>query len=303
MPGRSDVALCSMGIYVFNRRFLFEQLYKDADTPHSQHDFGRNIIPALLERYRAFAYPFVDSQTGGQAYWRDVGTLDAYYAANMDLVGVTPELNLYDTDWPIWTLQEQVPPAKFVFDDDGRRGMAVDSVVSGGCVISGAALRRSLLFTNVRVEAGAQLDECVVLPQVQIGEGCRIRRAIVERGCVIPPGTVVGYDAEADARRFKVTPDGVTLVIPEMLGQALHHADLVSRTVPARRPGARGLPVHRVSGGGRLHGVADVAGGADRRRQQPVPVHVQPCRLPRADQPGLAARSRLADRGRSGALA
>ena len=213
-----------MGIYVFNTRFLFEQLYKDADTRGSTHDFGRDIIPGLLERYRAFAYPFVDPATGGQAYWRDVGTLDAYYAANMDLVGVTPELNLYDTEWPIWTLQEQVPPAKFVFDDDGRRGMAVESVVSGGCIISGATVRRSLLFTDVRIEAGAQIEACVVLPQVKIGEGCRIRRAIVERGCIIPPGTVIGEDPLADAQRFSVTPGGVTLVIPEMLGQALHHA-------------------------------------------------------------------------------
>ncbi|HEX2797275.1 MAG TPA: sugar phosphate nucleotidyltransferase, partial [Immundisolibacter sp.] len=224
MPGRGDVALCSMGIYVFNTRFLFEQLYKDADMRGSKHDFGRDVIPGLLERYRAFAYPFVDPDTGGQAYWRDVGTLDAYYAANMDLVGVTPELNLYDTEWPIWTLQEQVPPAKFVFDDDGRRGMAVDSVVSGGCIISGATVRKSLLFTNVHIEAGAQVEECVVLPQVKIGEGCRIRRAIVERGCVIPPGMVIGEDPAADAQRFSVTPGGVTLVIPEMLGQALHHA-------------------------------------------------------------------------------
>jgi glucose-1-phosphate adenylyltransferase len=224
MPGRSDVALCSMGIYVFNTRFLFEQLYKDADTPRSQHDFGRDVIPGLIERYRAFAYPFMDTQTGGQAYWRDVGTLDAYYAANMDLVSVTPELNLYDTEWPIWTLQEQVPPAKFVFDDEGRRGAAIDSVVSGGCIISGATVRRSLLFTNVRIEAAAEIEDCVVLPQVRIGENCRIRRAIVERGCVIPPGTEIGFDADADARRFSVTPGGVTLVIPEMLGQALHHA-------------------------------------------------------------------------------
>ncbi|GAB4350307.1 MAG: glucose-1-phosphate adenylyltransferase [Immundisolibacter sp.] len=224
IPGRDGVALCSMGIYVFNTGFLFEQLYKDADEAQSKHDFGHNVIPALIGRHRAYAYPFVDPHTGGQAYWRDVGTLDAYYAANMDLVSVTPELNLYDTDWPIWTLQEQVPPAKFVFDDDGRRGMAVDSVVSGGCIVSGATLRRSLLFTNVRVEAGAQVEESVVLPQVRIGEGCRIRRAIIERGCVIPPGTVIGHDTQADARRFKVTPNGVTLVIPEMLGQALHHA-------------------------------------------------------------------------------
>ncbi len=225
MPGRDDLALCSMGIYVFNARFLYEQLYKDADMPGSGHDFGRNIIPGLIERYRAFAYAFRDVQTGVQAYWRDVGTLDAYYEANMDLVSVTPELNLYDTEWPIWTLQEQVPPAKFVFDDnDGRRGTALDSVVAGGCIVSGAVVRRSLLSTNVRVEAGAELDQCVVLPQVHVGAGCRIRRAIIERGCILPPGTVVGYDPVADAQRFSVTPGGVTLVIPEMLGQALHHA-------------------------------------------------------------------------------
>src|SRR5690606_3293891 len=151
MPNRPDHALASMGIYVFNTGFLFEQLIKDADTPGSSHDFGKDIIPAAIKKYRVFAYPFRDIQSGVQAYWRDVGTVDSYWAANMELIGIDPELNLYDKDWPIWTYQAQTPPAKFVFDDDDRRGMAVDSMVSGGCVISGAEVRHSLLFSNVRV--------------------------------------------------------------------------------------------------------------------------------------------------------
>ncbi len=224
LPGRGDTALCSMGIYVFDTRFLFDQLCKDAGISDSQHDFGRNIIPSLIDSHRAFAYPINDGSSSVQPYWRDVGTIDSYYAANLDLVAVTPDLNLYDSQWPIWTSQEQVPPAKFVFDDDNRRGMAIDSMVSGGCILSGAVARRSLLFTNVRAEAGAELEECVILPEVQIGEDCRIRRAIIERGCIIPAGMVIGHDPVADARRFSVTASGVILVIPEMLGQSLHHA-------------------------------------------------------------------------------
>ncbi len=221
MPGRSDVALCSMGIYVFNAKFLFEQLYKDADMRGSQHDFGRDIIPGLIERYRAYAYPFVDTRTGGQAYWRDVGTLDAYYAANMDLVAVTPELNLYDTEWPIWTLQEQVPPAKFVFDDEDRRGIAIDSMLSGGCIVSGAVIRHSLLFSNVLVAERTLVQDTVVLPRAVIGPDCLVRRAVIETGCHIPAGTVIGEDPEDDARRFHVTEGGVVLVTPEMLQQEL----------------------------------------------------------------------------------
>ncbi|HHJ14724.1 MAG TPA: glucose-1-phosphate adenylyltransferase [Gammaproteobacteria bacterium] len=223
IPGQPDVALASMGIYVFNTDFLFEQLIRDADEPASTHDFGNDIIPRIIERYRVFSYPFRDAQSGRQAYWRDVGTVDAFWAANLELIGVTPELNLYDKDWPIWTYQEQMPPAKFVFDDDDRRGMAVDSMVSGGCVISGAHVRHSLLFSNVRVESWSRLEDAVVLPDVLVEPHCRIRNAVIDKGCCIPEGTVIGEDAQADAERFHVTPNGVVLVTPEMLGQELHH--------------------------------------------------------------------------------
>ena len=224
IPGRSGEALASMGIYVFNAAFLYEQLIKDADTPRSSHDFGKDIIPALLGRYRVMSFPFRNAVTGGQAYWRDVGTVDAYWEANLELVNVTPELNLYDEDWPIWTHQAQLPPAKFIFDDEGRRGMAVDSMVSGGCVISGASLKRSLLFSHVRVEEGSELYETVVLPDVVIGPGCHIRRAVIDKGCHVPAGTVIGKDRAADERRFHVSAGGVVLVTPEMLGMEYHHA-------------------------------------------------------------------------------
>lgn len=223
MPGSEDTALASMGIYVFNTRFLFEQLIKDADDAKSSHDFGHDIIPSIIKRYRVFAYPFRDVQSGRQAYWRDVGTVDAFWAANLELIGVTPELNLYDMDWPIWTYQEQMPPAKFVFDDENRRGTAIDSMVSGGCVISGATVRHSLLFSAVKVNSYATLQHAVVLPDVTVGRHCRIQNAVIDKGCKVPPHTVIGEDPEQDAERFHVTPGGVVLVTPEMLGQELHH--------------------------------------------------------------------------------
>ncbi len=223
MPGREDTALCSMGIYIFNTEFLFEQLIKDADMPQSSHDFGKDIIPSVIERYRAYAYPFRDPENNKQAYWRDVGTVDALWEANMELVSVTPELNLYDEDWPIWTYQEQLPPAKFIFNDDDRRGMAVDSMVSGGCIISGAKVLHSLLFSNVCVESFATLSESVVLPNVVISEGCQISKAIIDKGCKVPKGTLIGQDLEQDRERFYVSANGVVLVTPEMLGQKLHH--------------------------------------------------------------------------------
>lgn len=223
LPGRPDMALASMGIYVFNTDFLFEQLIRDADSPYSSHDFGKDILPSIIGPYRVMAYFFRDPRTGRPAYWRDVGTVDAYYEANMELIGVTPELNLYDQSWPIWTYQEQLPPAKFVFDDDGRRGMAVDSMVSGGDIISGATVRRSLLFSNVRVETGSVITDSVILPDVRIGSRCCLRRVVVDKGCRIPDGTVIGEDPDEDARRFYITPQGVRLVVPEMLGQEIHH--------------------------------------------------------------------------------
>jgi glucose-1-phosphate adenylyltransferase len=222
VPGHDDTALASMGIYIFNTLFLYEQLIRDSDTSSSTHDFGKDIIPRIIDKYRAVAYAFRDEK-GEQAYWRDVGTVDAFWQANMELVGVTPELNLYDQTWPIWTYQAQLPPAKFVFDDDNRRGMAVDSMVSGGCIISGAEVRHSLLFSNVVVNAGSSLRDCVVLPDVEVGQNCRLRKVVVDRSCRIPDGTVIGENPQEDAERYYVSPDGVVLVIPEMLGDRRHY--------------------------------------------------------------------------------
>ena len=221
--GTKDRALASMGIYVFNKGFLFEQLIRDADTKESSHDFGKDIIPQVIEHYRVMAYPYRDLRSGKQAYWRDVGTVDAFWSANLELVEVTPELSLYDNSWPIWTYQEQLPPAKFVFDDEDRRGMAVDSLVSGGCIISGASVRHSLLFSNVRINSYSEVEDSVLLPDVDIGRSCRIRKAVIDSGCRIPEGTVIGEDPEQDAKQFYLTPGGVVLVTPDMLGQERHY--------------------------------------------------------------------------------
>jgi glucose-1-phosphate adenylyltransferase len=221
LPDQAGVALVSMGIYVFNTRFLYEQLIEDAEDPNSSHDFGKDMLPRLLGRHRVMTYPFRDVQTKAQSYWRDVGTVDAFWEANMELVGVDPELNLYDEHWPIWTYQEQLPPAKFVFDDEGRRGMAVDSMVADGCIISGGYVNHSLLFPQVQVHSFVQLRDAVVLPEVDIGRYCHLGKVIIDRGCVIPPGTVVGESPEEDARRFYRTEKGVVLITREMLGQEL----------------------------------------------------------------------------------
>jgi glucose-1-phosphate adenylyltransferase len=217
MPGRSDVALASMGIYVFSREFLKQRLAEDAHDPRSVHDFGKNIIPGTIRGGRVYAYPFQDVKTAAQAYWRDVGTVDAFFEANMELVYVTPELNLYDEDWPIWTYQEHVPSAKFVLDEDGRRGEAINSLVSGGCIISGATVRESLLFFNSHVEERSEVYRSVLLPHVRIGRNCRISRAILDEGCVVPDGMQIGEDPAVDSQRFHVTERGVVLVTPEML--------------------------------------------------------------------------------------
>ncbi len=226
IPGNPGVALASMGVYVFDTAFLFEQLQRDASDPESSHDFGKDVIPHCVAHHRVHAHRFAESCVGtphgARPYWRDVGTIDAYWEANMELTKVTPELNLYDRDWPIWTWQEQLPPAKFVFDDDGRRGMAVDSLVSGGDVISGSTVRRSLLFSNVRVNSFSTIEDSVVLPDVRIGRGVTLRRCVIDKGAEIPPGTTIGVDPQEDRRRFHVTARGVTLVTPEMLGQSLH---------------------------------------------------------------------------------
>jgi glucose-1-phosphate adenylyltransferase len=223
MPDDPTRALCSMGIYVFNKDFLIEQLIKDADSRSSSHDFGKDVIPAIIEKYRAYAYSFRDPITNKQGYWRDVGTIDSFWEANMELIGVTPELNLYDREWPIWTYQEQLPPAKFVFDDDIRRGHAIDSMVSGGCIISGALVRKSLLFSNVTVESFADVNGVVALPEVTISEHSVVKNAIIDKGCVIPPGMEIGVDKVKDKQQFYVSPKGIVLVTPEMLGQEIHH--------------------------------------------------------------------------------
>ncbi len=227
IPGRTDVALANMGVYVFNAAFLYEQLLRDAQDGRSAHDFGKNVIPHLVERgYRVMAHSFATSCVNvarGVPYWRDVGTIDAYWEANMDLVSVVPDLNLYDTQWPIWTSQEQLPPAKFVLGNAHGGGTVIDSMVSGGCVMTGAMLRRALLFSAVRVEEGARVEESVVLGNVTIGRGAIVRRAVIDRYCQLPDGIRIGVDIEEDRRRFFVSEGGVVVVTPEMLGQQVHH--------------------------------------------------------------------------------
>jgi glucose-1-phosphate adenylyltransferase len=217
IPGRADMALASMGIYVFNRRLLEKLLTENAKLPESAHDFGRDIIPRAIETMPVFAYPFTDVKTQAQNYWRDVGTVDAYYEANIELVHVSPELNLYDEEWPIWTYQLHQPAAKFVLDEDGRRGMAINSIVSGACIISGAIVNQSLLFSNVHIDERSSVYRSVVLPFVKIGRNCTIRQAIIDEGCHVPDGTQIGVDRAADAARFHVTAGGVVLVAPGML--------------------------------------------------------------------------------------
>ncbi len=224
MPGSEDLALASMGIYIFRTEILIEELLRDADTPGSSRDFGGDIIPDVIHRRRVTAFPFRKGPDGHRAYWRDVGTVDAFWEANLELIGITPELNLYDREWPIWTYQNQVPPAKFVFDDDGRRGMAVDSMLAGGCIVSGSYVRRSLLFHNVNVHSYCEIEDSVVFPEVDIGRRCVIKKAVIDRGCIIPPDTRIGIDPEEDAERFHVSEGGVVLVTPDMLGQRLHYA-------------------------------------------------------------------------------
>jgi glucose-1-phosphate adenylyltransferase len=221
IPGKPGVSLASMGIYVFPKKLLSDLLCEDAEQETSLHDFGKNIIPAAVKTMKVSAYPFTDDNTGNIAYWRDVGTIDSYFNANMDLLAVTPKLNLYDQTWPIWTYQEQLPPAKFVFDDENRRGMAVDSLVSGGCIVSGSLVKRSLLSNNVRIHSYSTIRDTVVLPNVEIGRHCKLKRVIIDRDCKIPEGTVIGYDLEQDAKQYYVSPNGIVLVSPEMLGKSL----------------------------------------------------------------------------------
>ena len=219
IPGRADVALASMGIYIFNARLLEKLLIADAADDKSQHDFGRNVIPAAISMLHVVAYPFTDVKTRAQNYWRDVGTVDAYYDANIELVHVAPELNLYDEEWPIWTYQLHQPPAKFVLDEDGRRGVAVNSMVSGGCIISGASVNQSLLFSNVRIEERTTIDRSVVLPGAKVGARCTVNHAVLDEGCEIPDGMRIGVDRDQDVARFHVTDNGVVLVTPDMLAR------------------------------------------------------------------------------------
>lgn len=219
VPGNPKLCLASMGNYIFDTEYLLELLEKDANTEGSDHDFGKDIIPSIIDSGDVYAFRFRD-QAGNQAYWRDVGTLDAFWEANMELVSPTPSLNLYDHQWPIWTYQTQLPPAKFVFDDDDRRGYAVDSMVSGGCIISGGTVRKSLLFSDVRIHSYTLIEESVLLPEVQVHRYAKVKRAIIDRACEIPRGMEIGIDHEQDrARGFRVTKKGITLVTREMLGQ------------------------------------------------------------------------------------
>ena len=221
MPGKPDPALASMGIYAFTADFLYAELQRDHETPGSSHDFGKDVIPSLVSRGLAVAHRFEDScvttTPEAEPYWRDVGTIDAYWAANLDLVMPTPQLDIYDRNWPIWTYQQQLPPAKFVFDDEDRRGIAVDSMVSGGCIVSGARVARSLLFSSVRINSYAQTCEAVLLPEVEVGRYARLNKVVVDRGCRIPEGLVVGEDPEDDARRFYRSEGGVVLISADML--------------------------------------------------------------------------------------
>ncbi|MEX8492371.1 glucose-1-phosphate adenylyltransferase [Sphaerotilus sp.] len=221
MPGNPDVSLASMGIYIFTAEYLYRLLEDDANDPNSEHDFGKNLIPRAVTEQQALAHPFSMSAVANppysRAYWRDVGTVDAYWAANLDLATTTPELNMYDKDWPIWTYQEQLPPAKFVHEEPGRTGQAINSLVSGGCIVSGATVRNSVLFSNVLVRSYSEINEAVVLPDVHIGRNCRLNKVVIDRRCRVPDGLVIGEDPVLDAQRFFRTENGVVLVTRKML--------------------------------------------------------------------------------------
>jgi glucose-1-phosphate adenylyltransferase len=219
MPGQDHVALVSMGIYVIGTDFLREKLQLDAADPDSAHDFGRNILPEAMRSGKIYAYPFQHVETRAQSYWRDVGNVDAYYEANLELVHVTPELNLYDEAWPIWTYQNQVPGAKFVLDDEGRRGHAINSMLAGGCIVSGARVRESLLFSSVMIDECSDVFRSVILPEVEIGRNCVIQKAIVDEGCIIPHGMHIGTNPVFDREYFHVTEKGVVLVTADMLAR------------------------------------------------------------------------------------
>ena len=223
MPGAPGYALASMGIYVFNTQYLIDTLTRDAQQASSNHDFGKNIVPHAVQTDAAYAFPFRNQVTGELAYWRDVGNLSSYWTANLELIGARPELNLYDVDWPIWTLHDAFPPAKFATDADGHPGLAEDSMIASGCIIVGASVKHSVLFANVRAEPGAEIHESVIFHDSVIGAGCKLRRVVVDSRCVIPPDTRIGYNCDEDRQRFEVNTEGVVLVTPEMLGQHLRY--------------------------------------------------------------------------------
>ena len=224
LPEDPDKALASMGIYVFNTDYLLSYLLRDAADPRSSHDFGKDVIPAAVaDESAVYAFPFRDMQTGGAAYWRDVGDLDSYWEANLELTYINPELNVYDQRWPILTLQRQAPPAKFVLDEQDRRGEAINSLVAGGCIVSGALVRNSILSSHVTVAEGSTVTDSVVLTNVRIGRDVHIRRAVVETGCVIPDGTRIGFDPREDRERFEISRGGIALVTPETLGHEAQH--------------------------------------------------------------------------------
>ena len=221
IPGNPDMALASMGIYVFHTKFLMDLLRRDAADPSSSRDFGKDIIPYIVQHGKAQAHRFtascVRSDFEREAYWRDVGTIDAYWQANIDLTHVTPELDIYDSSWPIWTFAEIKPPAKFVHDDDNRRGSATSSLVSGDCIISGASLNRSMLFTGVRVNSYSRLENAVILPNVRIGRHAQLKNVVIDSRVVIPEGLVVGDDPEFDAKRFRRSEGGICLITQPMI--------------------------------------------------------------------------------------
>ena len=212
-PYNPEMVYGSMGVYVFNTEVLLPVLLKDAEDPHSSHDFGKDILPKILsQQYKIYSYNFIDENKKEALYWRDVGTLEAYYEANMDLVSVSPVFNLYDKHWPIRTHQRQYPPAKFVFGEPGRTGTAVDSIVCPGCILSGGIVRKSVLSPDVRVNSYTEVDASIIFSHVNIGRHCRIRNAIIDRDVQIPEGTIIGFDPEEDAKNYVVTESGITVV-------------------------------------------------------------------------------------------
>jgi glucose-1-phosphate adenylyltransferase len=223
MPGKADVALASMGIYVFDAEYLYKVLEDDLANPASSHDFGKDVIPRIVTEGRALAHPFgmscIVNPNGAPPYWRDVGTIDAFWAANLDLASINPELDIYDTEWPIWTYQRQLPPAKFIPDRNGSHGLTVNTIVSGGCIISGAQVANSVFFSSVRVHSFCTIDQAVVLPNVTVERSCRLSKVVIDRGCTLPEGLVVGEDAVADAARFERTEGGVVLITRDMLAR------------------------------------------------------------------------------------